>query len=1128
MRAASLLVAVCACFAVLLAGVLAVRLAIGPIAIEGLSQRVAAAMNRQIGNGWEARINAAAINHAGLNPALTLQGVAIIAPDGQRAIAAPEATVAVDPWSLVWGQFRPRSIEFRGLALRLAMGAEGDISFQAGTETGPAAAPPPARSAASPPAPSPQLTDILARGVASAIELLTQSDGLLGGIDAASISDARVILVGADGAERFRFSDADLSFSRPKDNLRNFSFELTGGKGRWRLDGAISGRGGEKRVANVTFRDVPVSDLQAFSHRDKAVWTDMPLSGSIMGAVRPDGVLVDLVARVRGAPAVIHTDDPDMPQFTMTAAELETSWRPVGQKFDIQRLHAAWDGYHVTASGALERGEGDHQWRLALTSTDALAAPFGPGDAPLPIDRITARLAGLGDGGARIDQFEVATRLGTVSVTGQLGGGATGDGVNLDIVGRDADTRAALAMWPSFAARAVRDYMGRTFMSGQVDSFNVRVRMTRDDILKARQRMPMRAEELAVDVAMRDAVWRASPDTPPVHASATAAVTGVEARIAVQEARMTPADGPALPISGGEVVIHSAQRPAPSADVAFHVSGDLPTLMRVMASAGLGAAPIEPARLSGQAQLDVGLTIPLKPATEAVEVQPRISGSLSDVVIARVMGEHALEAGAFQVLVDDAQSQLKGEGRIAAVPVNIDLRQPRKSRAGGEIRVAATLDDAARARFNVNPGSGLSGPVTIHAALPLDDAAGQDTAKAGGHRIDVDLARARITELLPGWSKPAGKPGRLTFLLEPQRGAWRLSDLALEAGNVSASKGVMEIDAKGGFQRLRLPSFRMSPSDNMRVDVERAEDVYKVTVRGQLIDARPMLRAIITDDGGKSAPAGGVGAPKIDLDLAAAILAGFNDESLTNATLKLTSRGGQVRQATMDGRFGQASASLRLSPQGASTENLEVRAANAGALLRFADLYRRMYGGDLVISAQLGRRTQTGSIDAARFTLRDEPALGRIVAAQPAAGSKRINVSEVPFQRLQGSFDRRAGRVQLRDGIIWGPQVGVKLDGTVDFARDRTDLTGTFIPAYALNNAFARIPVVGPLIGGGANEGLFAVSFRITGPASAPTLTVNPLTAVAPGIFRKFLEVFTPDGAGRAQQAPPAPPGRVP
>lgn len=1143
-RIAGLFTAISLGFLVLLGGVLAIRLAMGPIAIEGLSQRVAAAMNRQIGAGWKASISGAAINHAGMNPALTLKGVAIVGPDGQNAIAAPEATVAVDPWGLVWGQFRPRSIEFRGLALRLMVDPDGSISFRAGADNDAAAAgngPPPAPGNAAHTGletPGAQLTDTIARGVASAIDLLTESDGLLGGIDTASITGARVILAGSDGVERFRFSDANLLFSRPKDNLRNFSFELTGGKGRWRLEGAVSGRAGEKRVANVTFSDVPVSDLQAFGRSEKELWTDMPLSGAIIGAIRPDGVLADLSATVRGATAIIHTDDPDMPQFTMDTVDLEANWNAADHKFSIPRLHAAWDGYHVTASGALERGEGADAWRLQLESTDALAAPFAPGDKPLPINRVTARLAGGRDGGTRIDQLDVAAGGGTVTLTGQLGGAATGDGVDLHVVGRNAEARAALALWPSFSAKGVRDYMGQTFVAGLVDSFDVRVRMTREDILKARKQQPMRAEELAVNVAVSNAIWRATPETPPVHASASASVTGVEARIGLKDGFMAPDNGPTLPIASGEVLIHSARRPIPSADITFRIGGDLPTLMRVMDRAKLGEAPIDPAAVSGQALLDVGLQIPLKPSAQPVEIQPNISGSLRDVAISKVAGDYNLEGGAFQVTVDAAQSQLKGEGRIATVPVNIDLRQPRTNRAGGEIRVAATLDEATRSRLNVNLGTGLSGPVTVNAVLPLERAGpGQDDKDGPPQQIDVDLTRARITELLPGWSKPAGRAGKLTFQLEALRAGWRASELTLDAGNVSGSKGVAEFDAKGGFQRLRFGGFRMSPSDNMRVDVDRVEDVYRVTVRGQLIDARPMLRAIITDDGGKGRAgqktasgtgAAGSAAPKIDLDLSSAILAGFNGEALTNATLKASSRNGEVRQARMDGRFGQATASLRLTPDAGAVERLEITASNAGALLRFADLYKRMYGGDLVISAQLGPKSQSGNIDVARFSLRDEPALGRIAAAQPASGSNRLNVSEVPFQRLQGQFDRSAGRVQLQDGIIWGPQVGIKLDGTVDFARDRTDLTGTFIPAYALNNAFARIPLVGPLIGGGANEGMFAVSFRITGPASAPTLTVNPLTAVAPGILRKFVEVFTPDGSGQRQQPQPTPPGRIP
>jgi hypothetical protein len=40
---------------------------------------------------------------------------------------------------------------------------------------------------------------------------------------------------------------------------------------------------------------------------------------------------------------------------------------------------------------------------------------------------------------------------------------------------------------------------------------------------------------------------------------------------------------------------------------------------------------------------------------------------------------------------------------------------------------------------------------------------------------------------------------------------------------------------------------------------------------------------------------------------------------------------------------------------------------------------------------------------------------------------------------------------------------------------------------------------------------LFAVNFRVSGPVASPTLTVNPLSAVAPGFLRKLF------GAGGEQ-----------
>src|SRR5262249_56219838 len=70
----------------------------------------------------------------------------------------------------------------------------------------------------------------------------------------------------------------------------------------------------------------------------------------------------------------------------------------------------------------------------------------------------------------------------------------------------------------------------------------------------------------------------------------------------------------------------------------------------------------------------------------------------------------------------------------------------------------------------------------------------------------------------------------------------------------------------------------------------------------------------------------------------------------------------------------------------------------------------------------------------------------------------------VSFSRFRVEFTRSAGRLTLRDGVVWGPSIGATMEGQLDYARDDVRVRGTFIPAYALNNMFGRLPFVGPLL----------------------------------------------------------------
>jgi hypothetical protein len=82
------------------------------------------------------------------------------------------------------------------------------------------------------------------------------------------------------------------------------------------------------------------------------------------------------------------------------------------------------------------------------------------------------------------------------------------------------------------------------------------------------------------------------------------------------------------------------------------------------------------------------------------------------------------------------------------------------------------------------------------------------------------------------------------------------------------------------------------------------------------------------------------------------------------------------------------------------------------------------------------------------------------------------------------------------------------------------------IPAYSINSVLGNVPVLGPLLLGGEGQGIFGANFKIAGSAADATITVNPLSALAPGALRKLFlfEAPQPDAA----PAPPAPTNPAP
>ena len=328
-----------------------------------------------------------------------------------------------------------------------------------------------------------------------------------------------------------------------------------------------------------------------------------------------------------------------------------------------------------------------------------------------------------------------------------------------------------------------------------------------------------------------------------------------------------------------------------------------------------------------------------------------------------------------------------------------------------------------------------------------------------------------------------------------------LRDIALDASPAQA-RGSATISAEGNLERADLTSFKLSPGDDMRVSLDRQGAAYKVAVKGAVIDARPFLKSMTGPDekGGKDA------GKEIEADIAANILAGFNGESLTNATLKASFKSGDLRGAQFKGRFGASPLNAVVRAE-RGHPLLTLESADSGATLRFLDIYKRMYGGRLMLNVYLTDGPQTGVVQIKDFALRNEPALSSIVAqAPPPADGRRAaaNANDVGFDKMRANFTRTGAKVSFTDAAISNPAMGFTASGWLDTAKERTQIDGTFVPLYGLNNVVAQVPLFGPLLAGGSNEGLFAVNFAVSGPIAKPTVSVNPLSAVAPGFLRKL------------------------
>lgn len=1108
-RAGLALICVAAVLGVLLlAGAAATLLVTGIVPLSGLQGRIASAIEDRLGPGWKVEAASAELGRIDGHSQLLVRQVSFRHSSG-AVIRAPEAILGYEPLALLTGDIRLVSIDLRGVNVRLGVDRNGALVVNADS----------APAEAQPPAAIPDAAQWNAfTGIMSAISTLARGDGLLGALQTAGINGARLSLVDPEGHQKAGFEDVEIKLTRRGEGGTRLQAKGRSGQ-RWKeMSVDLSTEPDGTQRADIDILHFEPAEAVALAFGTGGVMLDgLPLRGRATLRQTPDG------KRSITATVDVQSGSVRFPDSTMPSLKLDSAHLDIASGADLSELRILRGEIHAGATrfetaGTLREDNGG--WRLELDAKGQLAGLDA--DPAVWMDAVKAELkVDPANGAVSIDSLAIRGPKAHVDMTAFVQRVGSSPLQRFQIKATDSDVRALLAIWPGFTSPEVHDTLRRQLAAGHMKQLTVDLDLPAEDHARLAHGEGMPDQSLLVAIDADQVRYLPDPGLPPLtDATVAGKVTGRNVKLAIGQATADLGSGRSLKLSEASFAMPEFWQPRAPANIAFRLAGPADALVALLAFPALkdfSPGRIEPAAIKGAADLKVALTLPLAADLKTEEVAVSGSGTLSGLASDTLLGTEKLDNGSLAVNFDRNGLSLRGDARIGGDKAQVDIRQNAKGQ--GDATLLLALDAAARQRRGFGPEAGISGTLPVKVVKSFGR--GADAPP----RIEIDLTKVGLDGTVPGLSKPAGRPGKVGFTYVVDPDGPDLEDFSLDAGSVQI-RGRIELNRQNALESANLTQFRLSPGDNLKLDVKREGNLTRLVIRGAVADLRPFIKDIQApasrgDRSGQQKPA------DYDIDLDVPILTGFNNEAITSGTLKASRRGGELRMVNFQGRIGKAEVTARQRPGEA---RLVVQTDNGGSLLRFLDLYNRAYGGNLVLTMGSGE-SQSGDLLFRDFLVRNEPALRRVVGTQSAgafAGDRdapdaRIDVSEVAFTKLRAEFTRSASRLDVSDMVIWGQQVGFTLQGHVDYGRDRVDIGGTFVPGYAFNNAFAQVPVVGALLGGGSQYGgLFAVNFRISGSASAPTMTINPLSAIAPGILRRFV-----DPLGGAPQQKPVQPGQA-
>ena len=151
----------------------------------------------------------------------------------------------------------------------------------------------------------------------------------------------------------------------------------------------------------------------------------------------------------------------------------------------------------------------------------------------------------------------------------------------------------------------------------------------------------------------------------------------------------------------------------------------------------------------------------------------------------------------------------------------------------------------------------------------------------------------------------------------------------------------------------------------------------------------------------------------------------------------------------------------------------------------------------------------SGKLEITDSSIKNSSFLARLLQLASFTGLLEILTNEgIPFDRIIVNFTNKNSIINIEEAKFQGFSLGGNLKGVTELDKQKINLEGIIVPAYAINALLNKIPLIGQVITGIEGDGLIGVNFKVTGTYDEPDYNVNPLSILTPGIVRSIFESF--------------------